>query len=72
MVNMPECHPELQEAYRELVERTESAVIRLGEHRAIGRVEGAAAILVSAQVIERRAAQERTEAFKLQVRGQGK
>jgi hypothetical protein len=62
----------LHEAYRELVERTDKAADRLGEQRAIGRVEGAIAILVSLNVMDREAAQQKTDAFKLQVRNPGK
>jgi hypothetical protein len=58
----------LHEAYRELLERTDQAVERLGEERAIGRVEGAVAILVTTHVMDRQTAQEKTEAFKMQAR----
>ncbi len=58
----------LNEACRELIERTDKALPRLGEERAIGRVEGAVAILVSVNAMERDAAKDRTEAFKLRAR----
>lgn len=56
----------LHEAYRELVDRTEKAVDRLGEERATGRVEGAIAILVNMHVMDRQIAKEKAEAFRLQ------
>lgn len=58
----------LHEAYRELVERTTKALDHLGEEQALGRVEGAAAILVSAHVMTREAAREKTEAFRQHMR----
>jgi hypothetical protein len=57
----------LHEAYRELVDRTEKAVDRLGEERAIGRVEGAIAILVNMHVMDRQIAKEKAGAFRLQI-----
>ncbi|KRB87574.1 hypothetical protein [Noviherbaspirillum sp. Root189] len=56
----------LHEAYRELVLRTEKARKRLGEDKALGRVEGGVAILVSLNVMTRETAQAKTDAFKLQ------
>ncbi|HEY0845183.1 MAG TPA: hypothetical protein VGE12_07435 [Noviherbaspirillum sp.] len=58
----------LHEAYRELVERTDKALDHLGEDKALGRVEGAAAILVSAHVMTREVAREKTEAFRKHLR----
>jgi hypothetical protein len=58
----------LHEAYRELADRTDKSMDRLGEERAIGRVEGAIAILVNMHVMDRQVAKEKTEAFKAQVR----
>lgn len=58
----------LHEAYRELVQRTEKAFDHLGEDKALGRVEGGIAILVSLQVMNRNMATEKTEAFRQQVR----
>lgn len=55
----------LHEACRELVERTEKARDHLGEDKALGRVEGAVAILVGMNVMTRQAAREKTEAFRL-------
>lgn len=55
----------LHEAWRELVERTEKARDHLGEDKALGRVEGAVAILVGMNVMTRQAAREKTEAFRL-------
>lgn len=60
----------LHEAYRELIERTTKASDHLGEEKALGRAEGAAAILVSMHVMTRDAAKEKTEAFKQQLRGE--
>ncbi|WP_136415647.1 hypothetical protein [Herbaspirillum sp. ST 5-3] len=62
----------LHEAYRKLVERTETALDHLDEEKALGRVEGAMAILVSLQVISRHAAKEQTEAFKAALRDRKK
>ncbi|WP_151638381.1 hypothetical protein [Noviherbaspirillum aerium] len=55
----------LHEAYRELAVRTEKARGRLGEEKALGRLEGAVAMLVSAGVMSRESAREKTEAFRL-------
>jgi tetratricopeptide (TPR) repeat protein len=54
----------LHEAYRELADRADKSLDRIGEERAIGRVEGAIAILVNVHVMDRQAAKEKTEAFK--------
>lgn len=59
----------LHESYRELVERTTKALDHLGEDKALGRVEGAAAILVSAHVMTREAAKEKTDAFRQVIGG---
>lgn len=58
----------LHEAYRHLFNRTDKALDRLGQERAIGRVEGAAAVLVNAGVMDRDTATQQTEAFKTQAR----
>jgi hypothetical protein len=58
----------LYAAYKKLIERTTTAVDHLGEERAVGRVEGAGAILASLNIIERSTAEERTDAFRQQVR----
>lgn len=58
----------MHEAWRELTERTAKAFDHLGEERALGRVEGAIAILVAMHVITRENAREKTEAFRLQMR----
>jgi hypothetical protein len=55
----------LHEAYRELVARTETARAKLGEEKALGRVEGAVAMLVSLGVLSREAAREKTDTFRL-------
>jgi hypothetical protein len=54
----------LHEAYRDLADRADRSVDRIGEERAIGRIEGAIAILVNVHVMDRQAAKEKTEAFK--------
>lgn len=58
----------LKQAYQRLVDRTMIALDHLGSERAIGRAEGAMAILVSMQAIEREAAQKKTQAFKANIR----
>jgi hypothetical protein len=58
----------LHEAYAELLDRTEKARARLGEDRALGRVEGASAMLVNLHVMDRQTAEEKVERFKLQAR----
>jgi hypothetical protein len=62
----------LSEAYRALSDRTAQSVDRLGTERAIGRVEGAAAILVSLDVMERNVAEKKTDTFKREMRGKPK
>ncbi len=56
-------------AFQVLLERTTEALDHLGSERAIGRIEGALALMVNLQVIKRDIARERTAAFKLEVRG---
>jgi hypothetical protein len=58
----------LNEAYRKLLDRTAKAAGHLGPERAIGRAEGAIAILVSLDILDRSAAEKKTRAFKLQLR----
>lgn len=58
----------LHEALRELGERTAKAAAHLGDERAIGRIEGAVAILAGVRVMTREAAQEKAEAFKQTLR----
>lgn len=58
----------IEQAYQEFFERTMKALDHLGTERAIGRVEGAIAILVSLLVMPRETARKVTQAFKLQVR----
>ncbi|CAN5434393.1 hypothetical protein BH11PSE11_BH11PSE11_22700 [soil metagenome] len=65
-------HGALDLAYHKLIERTAKALSHLGEDRAVGRVEGAGAILASLHIIDRNTAEERTEAFRLQARAGGK
>ncbi|RJF98350.1 hypothetical protein [Noviherbaspirillum saxi] len=56
----------LHEAFRELVARTEKARRHLGDDKAVGRIEGAGAILVSLNVMTREAARAKSEAFRAQ------
>jgi hypothetical protein len=60
----------LHEAYRELAVRTETARARLGEDKALGRLEGAVAMLVSLGIMSRETAREKTEAFRLSGSGE--
>lgn len=62
----------LSEAFRSLIDRTGKSADRLGPDRAIGRVEGAAAILVSLDVMERNVAKKKTDAFKKEMRDKPK
>jgi hypothetical protein len=62
------CYAALHDAYLDLFNRTDKALERLGEERAIGRVEGAAAVLVNVRVMDRDTATQQTEAFKIQAR----
>jgi hypothetical protein len=62
----------LNEAFRHLLERSTQSVPNLGSDRAIGRVEGAASILVSVEVMNRDVAMEKTNAFKQQARSVSK
>jgi hypothetical protein len=59
-------------SYEELRERTTTALDHLGTERAIGRIEGAIALLVSLGIIEREAGREKTKAFKVMARGMKK
>jgi hypothetical protein len=61
----------LHEIYGDLIERTLKALDHLEQHRALGRVEGGAAILVGMNVMTRQAAQEKTEAFRHRARDAG-
>ena len=58
----------LHEAYRKLLDRTTKAVEHLGSERAVGRAEGAIAILVSLDIVDRAAAEKKTRSFRLQLR----
>ncbi|HCE10895.1 MAG TPA: hypothetical protein DEQ40_20265, partial [Oxalobacteraceae bacterium] len=51
-----------------LSDRTAKSADRLGTDRAIGRIEGAAAILVSLDVMNRDIAKKKTDAFKREMR----
>lgn len=57
----------LHEAFRELTERTEKALDHLEPGQALGRVEGAAAMLVGLRVMTRQVAKEKTDAFSQQL-----
>jgi hypothetical protein len=57
----------ISEAYRQLADRTAKAAAHLGDERALGRVEGGVAVLVGVNVMDRAAAKEKTDAFKLQL-----
>lgn len=57
----------LTEAHRRLTERTSNALSKLGAEKAIGRVEGATAILVGIDVMDRGTAKKRTTAFEAEV-----
>ena len=54
----------LTEAHRQFLARTSAAMATLGAEKAIGRIEGATAILVSLDVMDRNTARKRTTAFK--------
>jgi hypothetical protein len=58
----------LHEAYQDLFNRTDKALERLSEERAIGRVEGAVAILVNVRAMDRDTATQQTDAFKIHAR----
>lgn len=62
----------LTEAYRQLSERTTEAIPKLGVEKAIGRVEGATAILVGIEMMDRATAKKRTSAFKAKARSLAK
>ena len=62
----------LTEVHRQLTERTRDAIAKLGVDKAIGRVEGATAILVGLEVMDRSTAKKRTSAFKAEARASRK
>lgn len=62
----------IEAAYEEFLDRTTKALDHLDTERAIGRVEGVAALLVSLEVMERETARDKTHAFKLLARGMKK
>lgn len=57
----------LQEACNSLTERTAKSADQLGVDRALGRVEGALAILAIMEVISRQSAREKAELFRRQL-----
>ncbi|TCS34382.1 hypothetical protein EDC30_11378 [Paucimonas lemoignei] len=62
----------IESTFEELLERTTTALDHLGTERAIGRVEGALALLVNLGIMERETAREKTQAFKALARGMKK
>jgi len=62
----------LTEAQRSLTAQTTAAIPRLGADRAIGRIEGATAMLVSLEVMNPATAKQHTSAFKAEARAQKK
>lgn len=62
----------IERAYEDLLDRTTKALDHLEPERAIGRIEGAIAVLVSLDVMGRDSAKEKTQAFKSQARAQKK
>ncbi|QAU34214.1 hypothetical protein [Janthinobacterium sp. 17J80-10] len=62
----------MERAYEDLLDRTTKALDHLEPERAIGRIEGAIAILVSLDVMGRDSAKEKTLAFKSLARAQKK
>ncbi len=62
----------LEAAFDDLQDRTTKALDHLNTERAIGRIEGAIALLVSVEVISRDVAKDKTQAFKSQARGRKK
>lgn len=62
----------LTEAYRLLCDRAAKSANHLDAERAIGRVEGAAAILVSLDAMDRDIAQKKTDKFKREMRSKPK
>jgi hypothetical protein len=61
----------LHENLRELKERTGKALGHLGEEQALGRIEGALAILVGLQAMSRQSAREQAALFKQHMRDKG-
>lgn len=62
----------IERAYEDLLDRTTKALDHLESERAIGRIEGAIAVLVSLDVMGRDSAKEKTQAFKALARAQKK
>jgi hypothetical protein len=58
----------LTDTYTQLVDRATNGIAELGPERAIGRVEGAAAMLVSVEAMDRNEAQDKTDVFKIHAR----
>lgn len=58
----------LKESYERLIDHCTKSIASLGPERAIGRAEGAAAVLVSAEAMDAKTAQTRTEEFKVRAR----
>ncbi len=62
----------IEQAYEELLQRTTKALDHLESERAIGRIEGAIALLVILEVMGRDAARDKSQAFKTLARGMKK
>lgn len=62
----------LKRSFQEFSERTGTALDHLGAERAIGRIEGALALLVDLHVMKREVARENSAAFKLKARNTNK
>ena len=58
----------LNEAYAQLIDRATTGIDELGAERAIGRVEGSTAMLVSVEAMDRNDAQDKTDVFKIHAR----
>ncbi|RJG01439.1 hypothetical protein [Noviherbaspirillum sedimenti] len=58
----------IERVYDDLLDRTTKALDHLDTERAIGRIEGAIALLVSLEVMGRESAMEKTQAFKSSAR----
>jgi len=62
----------IERAYEDLLDRTTKALDHLESERAIGRIEGAIALMVSLDVMGRDSAKDKTQAFKSFARSQKK
>lgn len=62
----------VERAYEDLLDRTTKALDHLESERAIGRIEGAIALMVSLDVMSREGAKDKTQAFKSLARSKKK